>query len=80
MSIIKKLIAKNSDDYEDKQLICNYLLETLKLTRAQRNLETLVYDAETEIVTGTYNNGGKIKVNVACDSGVSIIRDIMAKM
>ena len=43
-------------------------------------LETLTYDPETEIVTGTYQNGGKVRINVACDSGVSMIRDIMAKM
>lgn len=65
---------------EDKQLICEYLLEALKLTRGQSDLEMLDYDPETEIVTGTYNNGGKVRINVACDSGVSMIRDIMAKM
>lgn len=75
-----ELVAEGLDDREDKQLICDYLLEVLKLTRAQRNLETLKYDPETEIVTGTYHNGGKVRINVACDSGVSMVRDIMMKM
>ena len=75
-----ELVAERPADYEDKQLICDYLLETLKLTRGQSDLETLVFDPKTEIVTGTYKNGGKVTINVACDSGVSMIRDIMAKM
>ncbi len=65
---------------ENKQLICDYLLETLKLTRAHGDLETLTFDPKTEIVTGTYKSGGKVTINVACDSGVSMIRDIMRKM
>lgn len=75
-----ELVAEHPAYYEDKQLICDYLLETLKLTRGQSNLETLIFDPETEIVIGTYKNGGKVTINVACDSGVSMIRDIMAKM
>lgn len=75
-----ELIPEKSVKVEDKQLICDYLLETLKLTRGQGDLETLIYDPKTEIVTGTYKNGGRIRINVACDSGVSMIRDIMAKM
>ena len=74
------LVAEGLNDREDKQLICDYLLEALKLTRGQGDLETLIFDSETEIVTGTYKNGGEVRVNVACDSGVSMIRDIMAKM
>ena len=74
------LVAEGLNDREDKQLICDYLLEALQLTRGPSNLETLTYDPETEIVTGTYQNGGKVRINVACDSGVSMIRDIMAKM
>ncbi len=75
-----ELVAERPADYEDKQLICDHLLETLKLTRGQSDLETLVFDPKTEIVTGTYKNGGKVRINVACDSGVSMIRDIMVKM
>lgn len=75
-----ELVEEGTAYREDKQLICEYLLEALKLTRGQSDLEMLDYDSETEIVTGTYNNGGKVRINVACDSGVSMIRDIMAKM
>lgn len=63
-----------------KTFICDYLLEALKLTRGQGDLEALDFDPEKEIVAGTYKNGGKARINVACDSGVSMIRDIMAKM
>lgn len=75
-----ELVAEETTDWEDKQLICEYLLEALKLTRGQGNIETLDYDSETETVIGVYRNGNKIMINVACDSGVSMIRDIMAKM
>ena len=81
------LTEKQISDYElvpegpePKQLICSCLLEALKLTRGQGDLKALDYDPGTELVTGTYRNGGKIEINVECDSGVSMIRDIMAKM
>ena len=74
------LVAEDPAEGEVRLLIGDYLLETLKLTRGQSNLETLIYDPETEIVTGTYKNGGKVRINVVCDSGVSMIRDIMTKM
>lgn len=75
-----ELVAEETTDWEDKQLICEYLLEALKLTRGQGNIETLDYDSEAETVIGVYRNGNKIMINVACDSGVSMIRDIMEKM
>lgn len=75
-----ELVAEHPADYEDKQLICDYLLEALKLTRGQGNLETLIFNSETEIVTGIYKGGGKVRINVACDSGVSMIQDIIGKM
>ncbi len=74
------LVADSFVRCEDKQLICNYLLEALKLTRAQGDIEALDYDHETETVTGTYKDGCKVEINVACDSGISMLRDIMAKM
>ncbi len=81
------LTEKQISDYElepespePKQLICSCLLEALKLTRGQGELKALDYDPEKELVTGTYKNGGKIEINVECDSGVSMIRDIMEEM
>jgi hypothetical protein len=40
-------------------------------------LASLIYDEKTEEVTATFVNGGKRIINVACDSGVAMIRDVM---
>ena len=60
---------------ENKQEICNKLCETLKLTRSAYDLVSLEYIEETETVLATFENGS-IKINVACDSGIAMIRDI----
>lgn len=62
---------------EDKQKICDLLLATLQATRNCADLLSLTFDAETEIVTGKFDGGCIRRVNVACDSGTSMIRDIM---
>lgn len=61
---------------ENKQEILDALCECLKLTRDQYDLEELIYDEDTEQVTITWANGGT-SVNVACDSGVAMIRDVL---
>lgn len=62
---------------EDKQLILNKLLDALLETRDQFDLEELVYDAANETVIARYMNGGERRINVAMDSGVAMIRDVM---
>lgn len=65
---------------EDKQTICDLLLTTLQKTRNGADLVSLVFDEATEVVTGTFANGYFRRINVACDSGTSMIRDIMANL
>ena len=68
---------------ENKQKICDLLCETLKATRDQEDLISLVYeknDAGYETVTSIYNGGGSRSVNVTMDSGVAMIRDIMKNL
>lgn len=62
---------------ENKQLICDLLLLVLKATYHAADIVSLDYDAEEEIVTIAYKNGYKCYANVAMDSGVAMIRDIM---
>lgn len=62
---------------EDKQQILFYLLLALQLTREYCNLEALDYDAETETVKAVYNCGSVEVINVACDSGIAMIRDVL---
>ena len=44
---------------EDKQLICDLLLEALQATRGAADLVSLVYDGGTETVTTVFEGGGK---------------------
>lgn len=64
--------------HEDKQDILNKLLEALVLTRAGWNLMDLEYKRESglETVTAVFANGTKKRINVSCDSGIALIRDV----
>lgn len=61
---------------EDMRRICELLHQTLRATRDQHDLLRIDYDEESEIATLVYPGGTK-PVNVALDSGVAMIRDIM---
>ena len=61
---------------ENKQEICDLLCATLKATRDQHDLESIMYHDDTETVTLAYEGGGR-SVNVALDSGIAMIRDIL---
>lgn len=65
---------------ENKQAICNALWHCLIQTRNQHDLQALKYDPKNEWVTACYTNGISIIINVAIDSGVAMIRDIMRYM
>lgn len=62
---------------ENKQMICDRLLETLKLTRQLYDLIDLDYIEEKELVVAHFEGGGKKEINVAMDSGIAMIRDII---
>lgn len=64
---------------EDKQLICNLLCAALRATRDQHDLESLTYhhqNADHQMVTIAWSEGGT-SVDVSCDSGIAMIRDIL---
>jgi hypothetical protein len=65
---------------EDKQKICDLLVPVLQETRNLKDLLTLDYDAEKEVVTATFLNGVEKHANVAMDSGTSMIRDIIEQI
>lgn len=60
---------------EGKQAILNALCECLRMTRDQYDLETLFY-GDDETITVVWANG-RTTVNVACDSGIAMIRDVL---
>ena len=62
---------------ENKQKICNLLLKTLQATDNARDLVSLTYSADEEVVTALFESGGKRVINVNMDSGTAMIRDIM---
>ena len=62
---------------EDKQLICNALLNVLELTRNLYDVFDLKYDAATETVTAYFTSGYTKVANVAADSGTAMIKDII---
>lgn len=65
---------------EDRQLICMRLTEVLQLTRALWDLEELVYDDKKGAVRAYFANGGGKTANVAGDSGVAMIKDILKQI
>lgn len=52
-------------------------METLKLTRQLYDLIDLDYIEGKELVVAHFEGGGKKEINVAMDSGIAMIRDII---
>jgi hypothetical protein len=65
---------------EDKQKICDLLLPALQETGNLYDLVELRFDREKELVFATFANGHTKRVNVACDSGTAMIRDIIKQI
>lgn len=72
-------LASDFDD-ENRQEICKNLLPVLRMTRGLYDLLNLTFDPETELVTATFLSGGTKKANVALDSGVAMICDIIRQI
>ncbi len=80
---------------ENKQLICNKMLELFQATMYFSDLVSLTYvynwDDEskchineefpaTEYVVATFNNGHKKYANVSIDSGYAMIKDVLKQI
>jgi len=67
---------------ENKQHICDLLTAAIRETRAGDDLSHLEYDEDVELVNvyfGTNTFPSK-NINVAADSGIAMIRDIVNKL
>ena len=74
----KPNITKEAMEYNfTKYDICRALLPVLKMTRALCDLEDLEYHVDTEEVHAVFKGGYTKKINVACDSGLAMIKDIV---
>ena len=62
---------------ENKQEILDKLLPALQATRIFRDLASLDYDPQTEMVTAVYDGGATLRVNVSGDSGFAMIKDVL---
>lgn len=63
---------------ENKQEILDLLLKALQATRQFSDLTALKYSAADEMVYVDFDSGpNKRKINVAMDSGISMIRDVV---
>ena len=61
---------------EDKQVILDLLCRTLQATRDQHDLKALIYDEDSEEVMICWEGGNGV-VNVALDSGIAMISDVL---
>lgn len=64
---------------EKKQRILDLLLPALQATDNLSDLQSLRFVSDKEIVVAAFPCGEKI-VNVAMDSGTSMIKDILSKI
>lgn len=64
---------------ENKAEIAKKFCDTLRMTREYEELQSLEYkhDDYREYVTATFGNGYTKEINVAHDSGIAMIRDII---
>lgn len=65
---------------ENKEKIVKLLKMLLMATRAGSNIEDLILNENQDEVTITFKKGGENRVNIACDSGLGIIKDVVAKI
>jgi hypothetical protein len=69
--------------HEDKDYIVQLFLKALQATGNQQDLKAARYeilDNNDEIVTLEWDNGYQKKVNVSADSGIALMRDILAAL
>jgi len=69
--------------YEDKATVVNMLFQTLKQTVAGVGLQEMRYEMlndYNEIVVLIYEDGYRKSVNVSCDSGIVLMRDVLRAM
>ena len=65
---------------ENKQEICDSLCVTLQKTRDQRDLLSLTFDENLEIVIAEYADGEKKEISVWGDSGIALIKDVIEEL
>ena len=62
---------------ENKQQILDALLVAIQSTRAGDDVTKLEYNAESETVNVYFNGALGRRINVAMDSGIAMIKDVV---
>ncbi len=65
---------------EDKEEIIERLKLLLMVTRAGRDIADLVLDDRQETITIVFENGTGKRVDIAADSGLAIIKDVVTRL
>ena len=65
---------------EEKQRILDLLLPALRETKDLKELEALEYNPGEETVTAAFMGGSEEKINIAGDSGIAMIYDVVMKL
>lgn len=74
----KKTYINVSGTSNSKQVICDLLCKTIQATTAGDDLVALRFDPVTEYVHADFREHYDLrKINVACDSGWAMIKDII---
>lgn len=69
--------------YENKEVITQALFQALKTTVEGVNMAEMKYQQlgnGDELVTIIYDNGYRKTVNVSCDSGVALMKDVLREI
>lgn len=62
---------------ENKKDIVMRLKLLLMVTRAGNSVENLTLSEDQRTVTIEFSSGGSRDVNVACDSGIALVQDVI---
>ena len=70
----------DTEGKEDKEAITERLFDALRMTRAFMELDSLTYLKDQEKVMARFEDGHEKAVNVASDSGIALISDVIKNL
>ena len=70
----------DTEGKEDKEAITERLFDILHMTREFMELESLTYLKDQEKVVARFEDGREKRINVATDSGIQLIEDVMERL
>lgn len=68
------------EQMEDKKEIIFWLKQALRATRAGADIAKMKLMDDGDTVQITFNSGCTKDINIACDSGIAIIKDVASSL